>query len=164
MKCPQCSLNGGDQAGGVYTGLDASEMMIRGGCLPEPTLFTNLIVGSDGRRFLRLRKADDGLCRFLTGKGSYQCPLANTDAFETIRVRRNEAMDSLLEEMFGEMLEEEPEADPMAALGIDDPASSHCKQKGSSVNQEGAQGCRLEGDAFLCHCRPRARAGGRSSR
>ena len=113
----------------MYTGLDASEMMIRGGCLPEPTLFTNLIVGSDGRRFLRLRKADDGLCRFLTGKGSYQCPLANTDAFETIRVRRNEAMDSLLEEMFGEMLEEEPEADPMAALGIDDPASSHCKTK-----------------------------------
>ena len=74
MLCSNCGLSGGDGAGGVHTGLDASEMVVRGGRLSEPMLFSNLIVGSGGRRFVRLKKSHNGLCRFLTGKGGMDQP------------------------------------------------------------------------------------------
>ena len=135
-QCYHCGLKGGDQAGGVHTGLDASEMVVRGGRLSAPTLLTGLIFGSNNRRFLRLRKGHEGLCRFLTGQGSYQCPLAKTAAFETIRLRREDAMRALGEAMFkgpaAEAAEEEPEADPMSALGIDEPPSWPCRPQADS--------------------------------
>ena len=129
LECSKCCLSGGDDAGGVHTGLDASEMVVRGGRLSEPSLFSNLIVGSDGKRFLRLRKTHDGLCRFLTGKGSWTRPLAATAVFETLRVWRNEMVAALVAESFdGVGAEVAPgadgdEEDPMALLGIDDAAA-----------------------------------------
>ena len=92
--CLHCGLSGGDGAGGVHTGLDASEMVVRGGRLSEPRLFSNLIVGSEGKRFLRLKKSHEGLCRFLTGKGAWTSPLASTTVFETLRARRDGKLDA----------------------------------------------------------------------
>ena len=119
MQCSECGLSGGDIAGGVHTGLDASEMIVRGGRLSEPLMFSNLVVGSDGKRFLRLKKTHDGLCRFLTGKGSYTCPLASTMVFETLRARRDEQVQDLARSSFdgppGIVPDEEKgEDDPMA--------------------------------------------------
>ena len=135
MQCSNCGLSGGDSAGGVHTGLDASEMVVRGGRLSEPSLFSNLIVGSDGKRFLRLWKTHEGLCRFLTGKGSWTSPLASTTVFETLRARRDERLQALAAAFF-EGLEasasgvEGDEDDRMALLGIDEPTAFEPVQKG----------------------------------
>ena len=138
--CSNCALSGGDGAGGVHTGLDASEMVVRGGRLSQPLLFCNLIVGSDGKRFVRLKKSHEGLCRFLTGRGSWSRPLASTTVFETLRARRDEILQALVAVSF-----DRPEAsapgveevdtlaysqDPMALLGIDEPEASEPVQKG----------------------------------
>ena len=114
-----CSLSGGDEAGGVHVGLAASEMVVRGGRLSEPMVFANLFVDEDGRRFLKLRKAHDGLCRFLTGRGSWRSPLAGSSVFETLRVRRNEVVAALVAEAFEPEAGDE-EVDPMALLGVDE--------------------------------------------
>ena len=135
MQCANCGLSGGDSAGGVHTGLDASEMVVRGGWLSEPTLFSNLIVGSDGKkRFVRLRKSHEGLCRFLTGRGSRTSPLASTTVFETLRARRDEKLQALAAACFdgpkaSEAGGEEAEEDPMALLGIDEPEAFEPVQK-----------------------------------
>ena len=129
----QCGLKGGDQAGGVHTGLDASEMVVRGGLLPGPTIFAGLILGPDGKAFLRLRKSHDGLCRFLTGKASYHRPLGSTTVFETMRKRRDEAMAHR---------GLEAEADPMLALGIDEPqakAASRSTKRARNTAHKHAQ-------------------------
>ena len=102
-------------------------------------MFSNLVVGSDGKRFLRLKKTHDGLCRFLTGKGSYTCPLASTMVFETLRARRDEKVQNLASSSFdgplgpvpeGSAPEEKAEDDPMASLGIDQLEASEPVQKG----------------------------------
>ena len=89
-------LQGGDEAGGVHTGLAASEMVVRGGRLSEPVLFTNLCVDEEGRRFLRLRKTHEGLCRFLTGKGAWSSPLAGSSVFESLRQHRNQVTEAFV--------------------------------------------------------------------
>ena len=111
-------------------GLDASEIVVRGGRLSEPMLFGNLFVAEGGKRFLKLRKTHEGLCRFLTGKGSYSSPLAVSSVFETLRVRRNEAIEALVAEAFDGGADEgqgsqgcDNEVDGMAALGVDDAAA-----------------------------------------
>ena len=62
-----------------------------------------------------------------------KCPLAKTVAFETIRLRREEAMQALEEAMFqgleAEAAEEVPVADPMSALGIDEPTAGLYRPK-----------------------------------
>ena len=135
--CSNCALSGGDGAGGVHTGLDASEMVVRGGRLSQPLLFCNLIVGSDGKRFVRLKKSHEGLCRFLTGRGSWSRPLASTTVFETLRARRDENLQALAAACFGgpgasASGVEEDEEDPMAQLGIDEPEAFDPVQKGPS--------------------------------
>ena len=100
-------------------GLAASEMVVRGGRLSEPMVFANLLVDEEGRRFLKLRKAHEGLCRFLTGRGSWISPLAGSSVFETLRVRRNEVLAALVAEAFEPEAGDE-EVDPMALLGVDE--------------------------------------------
>ena len=134
--CLHCGLGGGDGAGGVHTGLDASEMVVRGGRLSEPRLFSNLIVGSEGKRFLRLKKCHEGLCRFLTGKGAWTSPLASTTVFETLRARRDEKLDALAAVCFDRLEASasggEDEEDPMARLGIDEAEAFEPVQAGPS--------------------------------
>ena len=136
MQCSEFGLSGGDDAGGVHIGLDASEMIVRGGRLSEPLMFSNLVVGGDGKRFLRFRKTHDGLCRFLTSKGSYTCPLASTMVFETLRARRDEQVQDLARSSFdgppGMVPDEEKgEDDPMArAMAIFEVAASEPVHRG----------------------------------
>ena len=133
--CSNCGLSGGNSAGGVHTGLDASEMVVRGGRLSQPQLFFNLIVGSVGKRFVRLKKSHEGLCRFLTGRGSWSHPLVDTTVFETLRARRDEHLEALAASCFGgpgasASGVEENEEDPMAMLGIDEPEAFEAVEKG----------------------------------
>ena len=126
--CANCGLRGGDGAGGVHTGLDASEAVVRGGRLTEPVLFSNLLVAGDGKKFVRLKKSHEGLCRFLTGKGAWSSPLAGSTVFETLRVRHDEQIEALVAATFsgpgaGEPAAGDGEEDPMALLGIDQPTA-----------------------------------------
>ena len=92
-------------------------------------LFANLMVDEEGRRLLRLRKTHDGLCRFLTGKGSWSSPLAESAVFETLRLRRNLKIQALAAEAFeggtgaGQPAADDDEGDQMALLGVDEAAA-----------------------------------------
>ena len=86
---------------------------------------------------MRLKKSHEGLCRFLTGRGSWSNPLASTTVFETLRARRDENLQALAAACFGgpgasASGVEENEEDPMALLGIDEPEAFDPVQKGPS--------------------------------
>ena len=102
MQCSFCGMSdlGLGGASGVQTGLAANEMVLRGGSLSAPLVLDDVVIVA-GRRFVRLRKAHDGLCRFLCGKSSHGSPLARTQVFETLRARRDDQVRAMCQEFLG---------------------------------------------------------------
>ena len=85
-------LNGSESA--VMT---PHQTVLRGGCLQEPHLFTDLEV-VNGMQFIRLDKTSEGLCLYLTGKKVKEYPLKHVDFFDYMQKTMIRHCDAIMAE------------------------------------------------------------------
>jgi hypothetical protein len=81
----------------VSVGCQTSEIVVRGGYLKEPRVFTRLQC-VNGKAFLMLWKSSRELVAFLSNEPAFKRPLSKTLVFETLASLRHEACRKLLAE------------------------------------------------------------------
>jgi hypothetical protein len=73
------------------------QTVLRGGCLHEPHLFSDLEV-VNGLQFITLDKTSDGLCQYLTGRKAKAYPLKDVDFFDYMQKSMHKHCDGIMAE------------------------------------------------------------------
>ena len=97
----------------VANGLQADEIVLRGGRLTSPTLLTGLEV-VEGRQYVRLGRRSPALCLFLTAKSQCVGPLAGNAVLDQIAALRQDFV-----QKFGKEDINDVEDDKVEDLGLD---------------------------------------------
>lgn len=83
-------MAGTDGVASAFVGLLDSEIVLRGGGLPEPVIFTDLVREGDAS-YMQLRRRNHSLVRFLTGKGANAALLSDSPTLDTLVALRSAA-------------------------------------------------------------------------
>jgi hypothetical protein len=73
----------------ITTGVAETELVVRGGYLKAPEVFTQLKL-VDGSKFMYLVKSSHQLSKFLSREATHKRPLAKTDVFERLQKLRDD--------------------------------------------------------------------------